>query len=461
MPQQGIRPQLNDLYRLSEQIESDREQSISQLRQRDHAIGQACTAGDDIGRLQFWLGKVATEATDDDGQWLDEGGAAMLLRAAALILGGATMLGFLLASDRAVVNVFYFLLIFVLLQFFLALGSGTVMLRSLRGNPPAVFPLNPARLVASRALPDARYLRENSSVVRLLLLRYGQEFGAVFTLGAMTVFLGLLAFTDFSFVWGSTFGLVDETVGSLTRMLGLPWSAWMPAATVTPEMIADTRYNPAQLDLETMNDLSRRGWWPFLFMCMAVYALLPRMILWVMSRLAFNREVRRMFVRQPGAEAVLSRMRAPAVQTQADEPEQSTEPQAVELDESLMLLDWAGALGTGSLSDFDGLSRVPADNRLVAGLGSPNDDHACVSALNSYRPESLLVAVKSWEPPMADLADVLAGVDGLSRCELCLVPLPGKTVSEHSLEEWRAFARDLSFPLVEARALPWRSDNSA
>ena len=66
-----------------------------------------------------------------------------------------------------------------------------------------------------------------------------------------------------------------------------------------------------------------------------------------------------------------------------------------------------------------------------------------------------LVAVRAWEPPMADLADVLSRVQGVAHCSLCLVPLPGKEVTEHSEEEWSAFARELPLPRTSADALRW------
>jgi Protein of unknown function (DUF2868) len=456
MSEKGITPGIADLYRLSEQIESDRELAVAHLRQRDHAIGQACAATDSAGRLLFWLGRVSAPQAAGSRGWLNEAGAAMLMRAVALLTGFIAMLGFMLASERGLVNVFYFLLLFVLLQLLFSLLSAGVMVRSLRGNPPTVFPLNPARLVASRALPDARYLRESSSVVRLMMLRYGQEFGASFTLGAMAGFFCLLAFTDFSFVWGSTFGLGDDAVQAATELLASPWSGWLPEAGLTPEIVAATRYHPSQLDLATVSDEHRRGWWPFLLMCMAVYALLPRLLLWLASRLAYRREIRRAFTTFPGSEAVLSRMRAPVVRTQALEAEEHTLPRnPVEIDEGVMLLNWAGAVGEAHYGTLNGLGRVPTANRLAAGLGSPASDAASVAAINAYRPESLLVAVKAWEPPMADLADVLAALDGVPRCTLCLVPLPGKGVAEHSLEEWRGFSRQLSFPVVDAEALYW------
>ena len=112
-------------------------------------------------------------------------------------------------------------------------------------------------------------------------------------------------------------------------------------------------------------------------------------------------------------------------------------------------------LGEGDLARLDGLARVPPDNCFAAGLGSPEDDRQVVEAINRYRPEALLVAVRAWEPPMADLADVLAGVEGIALCSLCLVPLPGREVTEHSEEEWSAFARGLPLARTSAEALRW------
>lgn len=456
MPHSASTPALTDLYQLGQQLDADRELPVAQLQHRDHEIGQACSAADDAGRLLFWLQKMQSTEQPAQGPWLNEHSAALLLRAFALGAGFLTMLGFLLASGRGLVNVFLFLLIFVLLQLLLAIGAGVVMLRSLRGGEPASFPLNPARFVTARALPDKRYLREASGVLRLLLLRYGQEFGALFTLGAVVAFMCLLAFSDFSFVWGSTFSVSDNAVSGLTGWLSSPWSGWLPQGVLSPQLIADTRYNPGQVDLSNISDDSRRGWWPFLLMCMLVYALLPRLLLWLGSRLAYTREMRRSFVCFPGAEVVLSRMRRPVVKTQADEAEEGA-PQAprVAVDEGVMLLNWAAAVEREKLLSFEQFLPVPPPNQLAGGLGSPADDVSCVTTINTYGPETLLVAVKAWEPPMADLADVLAGVTDVPRCSLCLVPLPGKDVTEHSLEEWQAFARELPFAVASAQALQW------
>jgi hypothetical protein len=190
-------------------------------------------------------------------------------------------------------------------------------------------------------------------------------------------------------------------------------------------------------------------------MCMTCYALLPRLLLWLASRLAFRRELGRALVREPGAAAVLSRMRAPDVSTRATEADDGVDAPPMTIDEGVMLLNWAGALGEDDLVQLDGLARVPPENRFAAGLGSLEDDRQVVEAINRYRPETLLVAVRAWEPPMADLADVLAGVEGVAHCSLCLVPLPGREVSEHSEDEWSAFGRELPLARTSVEALRW------
>jgi len=456
MPDSARQPVLTDLYRLGKQLESDADTSPVSLRERDHRIGMACDSRDSAGRLLFWLDRLEAGSTAGEQRWLTEQTAALLMRVVAAVAGFLTMLGFMFASDRALVNVFLFMVLFVVLQLIFSLVAAVVMLRSLRGSPPAAFSLNPAQFVAARALPDARFLRECAGVLRLLVLRYGQEFGAVFTLGAMIAFFCLLAFTDFSFVWGSTFGVSDELVTVLANITSAPWSAWLPQAVVSPEVITDTRYHPSQLDLGQINDDSRRGWWPFLLMSMAVYALLPRLLLWLASRFAFAREINRAFIGFPGAAAVLSRMRSPVVSTRALEPDSpEAESPPVAIDETLMVLNWAGALDDTHSRRFEALLPVPAANLVNAGLGTVEEDEAGIARINAYKPESLLVAVKAWEPPLADLADTLAGVTGIPRCELCLVPLPGRDVSEHSVEEWQAFSRRLSFPVVQVQTLYW------
>ena len=118
-----------------------------------------------------------------------------------------------------------------------------------------------------------------------------------------------------------------------------------------------------------------------------------------------------------------------------------------------LLLDWAGALSGVESGGFQELRPVPPDNIVQAGLATLEDDQRGAADIDRYRPEQLLVAVKSWEPPMADLADFLRGLQAVQHCTLYLVPLPGHAVSDLSLKDWGDFARELPFRVSSAQAL--------
>jgi hypothetical protein len=193
-----------------------------------------------------------------------------------------------------------------------------------------------------------------------------------------------------------------------------------------------------------------RQWWPFLIVAMLFYAMLPRLILWLLAKRMYGRQLQRAFCEYPGAGLVLARMRTPLVTTQSREPEQLTD---VGLDKGLLLLDWAGTLANDSPSAFDGLRAVPPDNVFRAGLGSLADDQRSLTSIDRYRPQQLLVAVKSWEPPMADLMDFLQQLQSLSRCTLSLVPLDGKAVTDHSLQEWQHFAHESPLGALDVQPL--------
>lgn len=455
MPGKARRPTLSDLVQLGHRLEADRGLPLERLRQRDHSIGQQCRTRDRLGALLFWLDRIdrggasGIETGSQQGPVrLQEKQWALLLRLLALVLGAGGMAGFLLASERALVNVPLFLLLFVLLQFLFCVLAAWLTWCTLRGRPPASLPFNPARLIARHALPQAPSLREVSGVGRLVLLRYGQELGALFALGAILAFLVLLTVTDFSFVWGSTFAISDRAVSTGAQVLAVPWHPFFPAATISPEMIAETRFHPAQFDLGGMPVDSRRGWWPFLFACLLFYTLLPRVLLWLACLWGFQRQLRASLLAHPGAGAVLARMRAPVVETRAMERAPAVADGSRFGDASL--LDWAGTLDVASVQETRGLPLAEAQ---VAGLGSPGEDVAATTAINQSPASRLLVVVRGWEPPMADLADVLSEVSPAKECTLLLAALPGRALSAAQLADWQHFAAGLPFARTSVESL--------
>ncbi|MFV8817013.1 DUF2868 domain-containing protein [Haliea sp. E17] len=442
-------PTLDDLLHISRRLEADRSLSPAVLRQRDHAIGQQCQQRKPLDALLFWLDNVDDRtAPEPPALHLREKQWALLFRLLALALGASGMAGFLLASERALVNVPLFLLVFVLLQFLLCLVAVWMTFTTLRGRPLQGLPFNPARLLSRKALPQGRILREAGSVTRLLALRYGQELGALFAAGAVAALLLLLAVTDFSFVWGSTFSISDQAVAGLTRALATPWAQVFPEAVVSPQLIADTRFHPAQADLGAMAAASRRGWWPFLFACLLFYTLLPRVLLWLVCLWGFRRQLRASLLAWPGASSVLARMRAPVVETRAEAPVHGAHPPPHF--DNAVVIDWAGALENAGP---EVLADLPLAGAQVAGLGSPAEDVAAVSAVNGSGAQKLLVAVRGWEPPMADLADVLREVTGIDDCTLLLVNLPGRTLSAAQLADWQRFSSSLPFSRNTAEQL--------
>ena len=111
-------PALADISSLGKQIELDRSASVHELRQRDHAIGLQCDASDDASRLLFWLKSMpdcVNPEKETQAGWFSEDSAATFMRFLAVVLGFMGMAGFLLASEKRLVNVLVFLFVFVLI----------------------------------------------------------------------------------------------------------------------------------------------------------------------------------------------------------------------------------------------------------------------------------------------------------------------------------------------------------
>ena len=466
-------PALSDLYRLAEQLELDRDVSVKALKARDHEIGLACNFRDDCSRLLFWLQRVTSEHSANDRHktsWLTEAVVAYLARILAFFFGFSALQSRQLSPGPGVVKVFVFNFMVGRLQFVMSVFSAWGLYKTVRGNGPVVLPVNPANILLSKIYPDPRYFREVQDVLRIAFLRYGQEMGMLFTVGAMAGFLVVLALSDFTFVWGSTFQLGDDLVAAVTDFLAAPWSSLLPSATVDAQLIAGSRFHPALTELSKAEIEEMRGWWPFLFMTLVCYALLPRVLLWLASRFYFGRFIKASFSTYPCSDLVLSRMNSPVVETQAATASQNTSPGAgpqrakvkpAQPDARLFLVNWAGALGANNVLDFEEFAAVPAGNVIAVGVGSLADDIELATTasgkvsgkVSSNAIGRLLVVVKSWEPPMADLADFLTHFGHVSHCTVYPLALPGRPVTEAKMADWGNFSRTLPFSVVDVREL--------
>jgi hypothetical protein len=448
-----------DLVRLAEQIDRDKAVDWRDLQHRDYAIGRECREAGPVAELLHWLER--TEASGDTelpAPWLSEGALGLLIGGALALTGFLAMVGFLLAHTSGLVNVLWFITLFVLLQVVLCAVSAVTLLLTAVGRGGAGFTLNPARLVFSRAIRQRRYWREFRSIFSLVFLRYGQVMGIGFMAGAMAAFLLVLAVNDFSFVWSSTFNLSNAAVERFTEIASAPWSGWLVTATVDAQVIADSRYHPAAAKFSIRQVQSMHSWWPFLFACMVFYAVLPRVLLWLASRLLYRARLRRAFVGYPGADLVLRRMNHPAVTTQAEHTD-AERPVAVSSEVAprpdVLLVSWTGTIGVGEFGDYRELAGIPADRLMPAGMSLDEDARVVALAAEPTVTHAMVVA-QAWEPPLSELADFLEQLRPHVSIELFIRPLADTGVGRGSLEDWQSFASELpGGPVALAVLSPW------
>ncbi len=455
-----MRPDLDDLARLDRQLSADSERPLRELAARDRKIGRNLGPGSDAARLLAWLDSVDDGAGHGLRLETIAGSITLWLGVGGLFAGISVMSGLLLVGRQQPVNVLLFLALFIGTQLLLVLLTLVVAIGASRGRALhlPLEGLNPVRLLWQRALRRlnaALGQRHYAVIGRLALLRWGQLFGVWFNLGAAAAFMVILLVTDRSFGWSSTLDISDGAVWRLAHWLSAPWAAWLPGATISPEVIAATRFRALQLVFDAGQSASMRSWWPFLFMCMACYGLLPRLLLWSLVRWQYRRRLRRVFSRYPGVSLVLDRIASPSVETRAKNAEPRHQAAHYQNPGPLprgrrfsLLLDWADAVAASG-ADLRELA-IEVDRVVSAGVVL-KDDRQLLEKMRQESPATLLIAVKGWEPPLADLADFISGLDPGRDCFLLLLPLGGQAVSAAETQDWQHFAAQ--FPGRRVRIL--------
>lgn len=440
---------LKHLVDLVTQLETDQALPDAALRRRDRPIGKelAPLAAQPLAQLCGWLERVGEQPPPSLGSRVAAAlrvGTLMLLLV-GLLLGWLTAAAVFYYDGSHPVNVINALAVFVAAQALLLLVTGLSFIpdqvlrflpgmRSLREAFSCVSPGRLPRLL-SRVMP-ARYREATSSflgttsahralygrVEKWLILRAGQGFGVAFNLGALAGCLYLVVFSDLAFGWSTTLQTDPAELKTLTDLLSWPWAGLIPQAQPSLELIEATRYFRLQTGVlpgvADSSPLILGQWWPFLFLCLLVFGLLPRILTLAFAAVRLQRALSQTLLHLPGVPAIFDRLNSQWVETRAEQPEQALEtPLEAGLPsrfagtfrgQPVVVIDW-GQTGLNR-EDFAPWLRqewggILAGFLAAGGALSLDQDRRVLRSVAASPPGPVLLLVKSWEPPMAEFKD--------------------------------------------------------
>jgi hypothetical protein len=307
-------------------LEKDRADDPLKTLERDRGLGlQALAAAVPVeGFGAYWLARRrATEADALPSRRL--GRFLLLCRWVLACLGalaGVSLVrGLLLYSGSEPVNVSVFFLLAIFPQSLLCLVSAALL--AFRRRDGLRIPLRP---VFELALLRPGRFSAQSGFVRALLLGRGQPArllawdcvralhlgGLCFAAGSLVAFLASVAVTDLAFGWQSTLRAGAEGVGALVSLLALPWS-WLPSQWGLVPNLAQIEGSRIVLKdgIAALTSADLAAWWPFLAMCLLLYALLPRLVLLGLAHSCLRRQEGRGV--HPDLARIADRMRSPLV----------------------------------------------------------------------------------------------------------------------------------------------------
>ncbi len=452
------------------------------LIRRDRAIGARLPAGLTLlATIDQWLAALDPPPSGGGGQLarrlvLLEG----VVISMALLLGAATISALFAYDGSGRINVLHFLSLFVGLQWFTLLLTLLLLLpdrvrRWLPGLDPLLqlfSLLHPARIAGLllRLLPQQRgdrlrqlatnplYGREWRLIRRWLLLRQSQLFAALFNLAALAAGFALVVVQDLAFGWSSTLAIEPEELHQGVVWLATPWGWLLPQAVPSIELIETTRFFRLDGASGVVDALQLGGWWPFLLLALAVYGLLPRLILLTLTSLRLRRVSEDAVSRHPDLPDLIDRLTSPLVETGVAEgggsrgagrvgaqPERaritSARPVALvawacpELDQ-LSLTDTFPSLLPQERFDVGGCSTLEHDSEVIATIAQQLERSQIPD-----EQQTVVLLVKGWEPPIGELTDFVEELRAAIGPGPILRLLPVSRAVEATAAEWQEWSR--------------------
>ena len=308
---------------------------------------------------------------------------SVMIALIAFILGLLASVAALSGDEYGRVNLLLSLFLFALLPAFGLLATAVFLSLGRRSGIAALLVelrVTPKRFAALLARQGGAAQRQR------ILFSLSQGWLLSFVAGNLLGFALMLLAMDISFVWRSTLLEASDLLPVLD-FVAMPWSFWS-AAQPSLEMLSQTQDFRLQ---GSPNDANYVGqWWRFLLAAQLCYSLLPRTLLWLIAKNRLTRKTETLSTelnQNVAAEKPISEI---------DKLAESV----TEMPVDSILFDLAHTPDS-LLSDIGERLQVATIHR------TPVDLHSQLQRVDYANSPALVVLVRSWEPPLAELADSL------------------------------------------------------
>ncbi len=395
-----------------------------------------------------------------------------LVAIASLVTGWLAAWSLLAYSGSQPVNISFYLLLFVFLQIFLLLSllisfcckplfknhylsKGSEWLQNI------IFFIS-HKLVKSKdeGFDLTAFLKQQKKQHGYLLFipffRLLQAGGIFFNLGVIGATFLKITTTDVAFGWQSTLQLSSQTISSFLKLFSLPWSWLFPEGVGFPNLeqiegsrliLKDGIYHLATPDLVS--------WWPFLLLSVFFYALLPRIVLFLVSVYLEKRKLKKLKFNSAEARQLLRRMCNPHIDTKGERRGDSGGHEAVSLpDNNCPKTDKVHKTKQKHISLEKVFVAIPEELHELCDIGRLSstlknnhnleseyflvfaDELSAPGLIRDIRAEAearkedvtmLVIVMEAWQPPIEEINHFLKELrDGIGREVLLNVVLIGK-----------------------------------
>ena len=416
------------------------------------------------------------------------------------VLGIFAGLAFFTYTGTTPVNVFHFLLLFVLPQIgLLAILAGVTIIRltlQKKHFQPFYSSLFHNFIQRLTGVVHKKWLQNISAEKRASIhsafgilktrnkiyssLFYwpvfglAQLFGVGFNIGLLTVTLLKIVTSDLAFGWQSTVQFSSETLFHFVQYIALPWSCLIPGTSGGYPSLAEIEGSRIILKegiyhLTTANLIA---WWPFLVLCLFTYGLLLRTSLYLLGSILERRAFKNVRFDTPACLSLVRRMQTPVVTTQApkeNNTRQTVNKQELQLEPDTPPLHQARQTMLIPDDIFDQFTPAELESILhkrgfYAGdihrfMKDYDTDQELLQVLEKHdwqKNENLFILMEGWMPPLRDFLSLLDNFRDLlppnTIINLGLIGKPEETlftsVHQRDLTVWKQKITSLSDPYL-------------